>query len=440
MALKLRIAGYNGQQMGAAAEHVFDESGGSIGRAPSNAWVLPDPDRVVSGMHAVIRSDQGEYYLRDSSTNGTLLNSFAMGKGDERPLRNGDRLKIGNYDVSVEIIDQPIASQVSVPPQQVQAASPAKNMVIDPGATLDPLDLLGVGPTQNSPAIPPEGFDFLSQDAQPDHSDPEAMSFEPPTPISDPNPMQTAGKNSQSIPEGWDETGFESAASTPTHDQPQESVPVRSEPPAASLSPSANTSVPQDERNTIAAILLAAGIPADTISSETYATLGQIFHVVVQGTVEILRARAEIKDQFRVPLTTLKPVENNPLKFSINAQDALHNMFGKNNAGFQSPVDAFTESFEDIKAHQMAMIAGMRAAYKSMLEYFDPDDLEKEFDRGLRRGLLGGVLNKSKYWDLYEELYKSISRDPDSSFHKLFGDEFARAYDEQMQRLATNKR
>jgi type VI secretion system protein ImpI len=88
----------------------------------------------------------------------------------------------------------------------------------------------------------------------------------------------------------------------------------------------------------------------------------------------------------------------------------------------------------------MAMIAGMRAAYESMLEYFDPDDLEKEFDRGLRRGLLGGVLNKSKYWDLYEELYKSISRDPDSSFHKLFGDEFARAYDEQIQRLATHKR
>ena len=436
MALKLRVAGYNGQQMGAAAEHVFDESGGSIGRAPNNAWALPDPDRVVSGTHAVIRSDQGEYYLRDSSTNGTTLNSFAMGKGDERPLRNGDRLKIGNYDVSVEIIGQPLEPQVNARPPAQSANRLPPSAVIDPGATLDPLDLLGVSSTHKSPALPPEGFDFLGQDAQSDHSSPEAMGFEPPTPIPDPSPMQPAGQNPMSIPEKWDETGLRSAESRPVPSESPEVTPVQ---PATGSQPTINASLPRDDHSSIAAILSAAGVPANTVSSETYATLGQIIHVVVQGTVDVLRARTEIKDQFRVPLTTLKPVENNPLKFSINAQDALHNLFGKHNAGFQSPVDAFTESFEDIKAHQMAMIAGMRAAYKSMLEYFDPDDLEKEFDRGLHRGVLRGVLNKSKYWDSYEELYKSISRDPDSSFHKLFGDEFARAYDEQMQRLETHK-
>ena len=165
--------------------------------------------------------------------------------------------------------------------------------------------------------------------------------------------------------------------------------------------------------------------------------LGQILQVVVQGTVDLLRARAQIKDQFRVPATMLKPVENNPLKFSINAQDALHNLFGKSNPGFRSPVDAFDESYEDIKAHQIAMIAGMRSAYQAMLEYFNPDDLQADFDRALKRGVLGGVLNKTKYWDLYEDLYKSLSRDPDSSFHKLFGNEFGRAYEEQMQRLST---
>ena len=168
--------------------------------------------------------------------------------------------------------------------------------------------------------------------------------------------------------------------------------------------------------------------------------LGKILNVVVQGTVDVLRARAQIKDQFRVPATMLKAVENNPLKFSINAQDALQNLFTKNNPGYQTPVDAFVESFEDIKAHQLAMIAGMRAAYESMHEYFNPEDLSAEFDRALKRGVLGGVLNKAKYWDLYEDMYKKTANDADASLHKLFGDEFARAYEDQMQRLLTVRR
>ena len=34
---------------------------------------------------------------------------------------------------------------------------------------------------------------------------------------------------------------------------------------------------------------------------------------------------------------------------------------------------AFAEAFDDIKAHQMAMMAGMRAAYDSVMENLDPE-------------------------------------------------------------------
>lgn len=438
MALKLRVTSFASQPMGATAEYVFDDSGGSIGRSKSNDWCLPDPDRVISNTHAYIRFVNGEFYFCDNSTNGTSLNTLHLAKGDERALHSGDHLKIGAYDISVEATGQALESgrnnsQRVQPP--VDSVIPNAN--VDPGASLDPLDLIGNGSSGSPVDLPPEGFDFTGPGAEADHVDAESMGFELPSAVPDPSPMPSAEASPGGIPENWDETGFGSSPKPELQPalKPQSAASV-----GAATAPVATATVNNDQRDNIAALLEAAGVRPESITSETYEALGKILQVVVQGTVDILSARAQIKDQFRVPATVLKPVENNPLKFSINAQDALQNLFGKNNPGFQSPVDAFQESFEDIKAHQMAVIAGMRAAYESMLEYFNPADLEAEFDKALRRGVLGGVMSKSKYWDLYEEMYKSLARDRDSSFHLLFGDEFARAYEEQLQRLSTSRR
>jgi type VI secretion system FHA domain protein len=277
------------------------------------------------------------------------------------------------------------------------------------------------------------------------------MGFEAPSSV--PDPAATGSTVKFEIPDDWDKTGF-SAGSDPTGtsepNKPKASSPQIPTPRApsapreqASVSPArepvgehADTGN-RNGRADIDEVLRTAGISPDKVSPETYEALGQILFIVVQGLVDVLRARAHIKDEFRVSTTKLKPVENNPLKFSINAQDALFNLFGKHTPGYQSPVDAFRDGFEDIKAHQMAMIAGMRAAYQAMFEYFDPEGLADEFDKGLKRKVLGGVLNKTKYWDLYEDFYKQMQKDTDASFHRLFGREFGRAYEEQMARLST---
>lgn len=459
MALKLRITRGGNQSMAAASEHEFSEVGGAIGRAPGNDWCLTDNDRVISNTHAFIQYKNGEFYFCDNSTNGSLLNNVQLAKGDERPLKNGDFLKIGPYDIAVEY-EAGFAVDVSPNPAPlIPTPTPAVPDVslgvgTGPGETLDPLELLGAGGGSATVDLPPPDFDFANQDAQPDHSGPESMGYKAPNVIPDPNPALRVDTGSQGIPENWDETGFmPSSTAEPEIPPPAAPTPSPLPPVQPDASPTATVAQPippiqaqippqqggssPDDQNSLAVLLEAAGIPPESATSETYAMLGQIMHVVVQGTVDVLRARAQIKDQFRVPATMLKPVENNPLKFSINAQDALQNLFTKNNPGYQTPVDAFVESFEDIKAHQLAMIAGMRAAYESMLEYFNPDDLAAEFDRSLKRSVLGSVLNKTKYWELYEDLYKSTAGDADASFHKLFGDEFARAYEDQMQRLLT---
>lgn len=77
----------------------------SIGRGPDNDWTLADPDRVLSKRHCVLAFRSGGWQLADMSTNGAFLNRDAepVGQGEPRDLRDGDRLRLGNYEIEVRI-------------------------------------------------------------------------------------------------------------------------------------------------------------------------------------------------------------------------------------------------------------------------------------------------------------------------------------------------
>jgi type VI secretion system FHA domain protein len=184
-----------------------------------------------------------------------------------------------------------------------------------------------------------------------------------------------------------------------------------------------------------ATLLAAAGIDAALVTPELAQQFGQILRVVVAGLMDVLRAREKIKDEFRMRMTTFKAADNNPLKFSANVEDALHNLLVKRNAAYLGPVDAFEDAFEDLRNHQMAILAGMRVAYGSMLEEFNPDSLQEEFDRHTKAGSFLSGLGKQRYWDLYRNRFHDMVKDADTSFRRLFGEEFAKAYEDQLVKL-----
>jgi type VI secretion system FHA domain protein len=188
------------------------------------------------------------------------------------------------------------------------------------------------------------------------------------------------------------------------------------------------------------ALLAAAGVDSSQVTPELAEQFGQILRVVVTGVMDVLRARERIKDEFRMRMTTFKAVDNNPLKFSANVEDALHNLLVKRNAAFLGPVEAFEDAFQDMRNHQMAMLAGMRVAYDAMLGEFEPGRLQEEFDRQLKAGSFLSGPSKLKYWELYRNRFHDMVKDADSSFRNLFGDEFAKAYEEQLVRLKTLSR
>jgi type VI secretion system FHA domain protein len=238
------------------------------------------------------------------------------------------------------------------------------------------------------------------------------------------------------IPENWDETSFTSLENVPpapsgTYNQPQ----MAQQPPAP-------PAVGAADQQSIVGMLMAAGLdPANAQAAatpETLNALGQILGLTTQGLIDVLTARSAVKSQFRVPMTMMRPVENNALKSSANASEALVNLLVTHNPAYLNAVDAFAEGFEDIKAHQVALMAGMRAAFDSMLRRFDPDELEERFNKRKSKSVLRMPGNMQN-WEMYRTLYDEMTQDADANFQRLFGEEFARAYEEQMQRLTASR-
>ena len=122
------------------------------------------------------------------------------------------------------------------------------------------------------------------------------------------------------------------------------------------------------------------------MSPELAKELGQVLRIVVQGLMEVLQSRAEIKSQLRMNMTRMQAAENNPLKFSPNVEAALHTLLVERNRGYLPTTRAFEEALSDIRNHQIAVLQGIRTAFNSMLEHFDPERLSEEFDSKAKRG------------------------------------------------------
>jgi type VI secretion system FHA domain protein len=187
-------------------------------------------------------------------------------------------------------------------------------------------------------------------------------------------------------------------------------------------------------------VVAGAGLAPATASPEFARDFGRILRIVVEGLMDVLRARREFKNEFRLGMTILRPAENNPLKFSANVDDALHNLLVKRNPAYLETVAAFQDAFDDVRNDQLALLAGMRAAFETMLEEFDPDRLQKAFDAQAGRGALLSTPARMRYWDQYREKFSAMVKDQEKCFRSLFGDEFAAAYEEHLRQLKSRDR
>ena len=213
--------------------------------------------------------------------------------------------------------------------------------------------------------------------------------------------------------------------------------------PASNSTASAQRKTKRATTNNEQLLIEALGLDGNDLSDEKIIEINQIVGELVRETVtgmmKVLSSRSAIKNEFRMNVTTIQPVENNPLKFSANVDDAIENMFIKDGNAYKKPVEAIKEGFEGIAEHQIAILAGIRTAFKGVLTRFDPVVLEQRFEKFNKPGIIPGM-SKAKNWDSYKHYYNELVEDMDNSFQHLFGYEFVQAYEEQLQKLTVARK
>jgi type VI secretion system protein ImpI len=432
-----------------------------IGRDQYLDWTLPDPTRFISGKHCEVRWHDMGYWLHDISTNGTFLYGDDSRLKEPHRLRDGDRFAVGHYIIAVELDDDIPQNEAEAPARNIassyeelwnpigEAAPPIDSKELKASRDLRPVkpDFLSWAidvPTAHTPGASPNQSGSspwsLGADAVSDESwskgTPKLPPNDPePSPL--PNPRRPTWESAE--PDGpW--TGASApvsahpgaaAASFPAErtDERGAEAPKRE----AARGSAGVPAIDPTAADFVQLFARGAGLPSDVFAArdpgEVAEQLGQLMLFVVENMKQLLDARQQAKRLARSSnQTMIEALNNNPLKFAPNAEDAMRIMFGPKTRSYLDARGALAQSFDDVKRHQVKTYAAMQHALRLMLAEFDPATIEAESrgDSGLIN-IMGS--RKARLWDVYVARWQARAQRHQDSMLNAFMDYFAESYD-----------
>lgn len=464
-----------------------------VGRSEKSCdLVLPDDQGFVSREHCTIAAMGLDLYVTDISKNGVALNNPGQRivPGQAVAIRPGDRLVINDFVITVTTPADAMGASFAAPPppplpmggstagSDIWGAGPADPFLGDLGGG-EVHDFLSGGGFNPGPAPSSFGGDFGAP-APPigdfGFGEPFGQAFEPRPIMADPVPFG----GSIAIPDDWASPGngvgdgqpipefdpFPAMPPPATAPPGQEATPdspfagdpfagapafgdsplpaddpfLREPPPppgtfAAAPPPAASPPPPGGGPDAAgwAAFYEGAGFTPDEMKlpPDAMYRLGVLYRQVVLGLCDILQDRATFKDEFRVERTQLSVGRNNPLKH-LAAFDAAKVVIGQPLPGFMDGEEAVRTSFEDIKKHQMAMLAGVQNALTTAFSRLSPAEMEKlvEQAESQKKGFLGrrGI----DRWSIYVTVYENLRRDATSNANGIMSSAFREGYEKFM--------
>jgi type VI secretion system protein len=511
MPIALKIISYQRLTPGQQALFRPDLQRFSIGRNRDNHWALPDPQRFMSGTHCWLEERDGAWFLTDTSTNGVYVNGSdqRVQKNASVAVGNGDRIRLGDYEMEVEIDDASAAaaspaSETTDPfgnhdwegvdsPRAAEPVSDAKSAhQPESGLLSDSLSidaLFQLGEPRDKEEAPPPSLARQGDQASPLQQHFQAPSVAPARRKSIPPDTYAAPvAGIADIPDNWDEdTGpAQSRKAEPEPEGPPITQPSAASPPARGsglpqpppaaapeAGPVSGSAAPVEppapmpggqpqpaprvagghaamprmgsgNRSALAAFAAGAGLDPGQFDLEDeaafFANVGELLKTMTQGLMQAIASRGQIKSEFRLEQTMIAPTQNNPLKFSVSAQEALVRLLARTDSAYLTGPVAAAEAIDDINAHQLAVVAGTEAALKSLLRRFKPATLESRLGGDSALGKALPMIKKAKYWEFYKALYDEVSEATGDDFQKFFGSEFSDAYEKQLERLKTSRK
>lgn len=458
-----------------------------IGRSAKTCdIVLPNDDGLISREHCSIVASGLDLFVTDTSKNGVSLNDPAARIVPHQavPVRPHDRLIINDFVITVVTAAEGAGIGLVAPPpppipgfdapsgggQDVWFDTPPADPIWQDGPDLG--GGLGGGAVHDFLAGGNAFFD-APMGAEPPGRHPEDFGFSPGMgeafvrPImADPLPMGDFG-----IPEDWAATPMGGSAPDPFAAPPAPDAfggadpfggtdpfggkdpfggadPFAPPPPPGAFAafdapPPAATPAPAPVAGAApaaggadwAAFHEGAGLSPDELQlpPDAMYRLGVLYRQVVLGLCDILQDRAAFKDEFRVERTQLSIGKNNPLKH-LPALDAAKVLIGKGLPGFMDTEEAVRTSFEDVKKHQMAMLAGVQRALLVAFDRLSPQEIEKFTEKAgaHKKGLLG---RKPDTWAVYITVFEALKRDATSNANGVMSVAFREGYENFMKQL-----
>jgi type VI secretion system FHA domain protein len=180
-----------------------------------------------------------------------------------------------------------------------------------------------------------------------------------------------------------------------------------------------------------AALLRGLGITGcqlpNGLDEPTMEALGALLREMTQGTVDMLRNRSQAKSSIHAEMTIIGPHAVNPLKAAWDVDVALKHLLAPQRVDLMSPVRAATDAWDDLRAHDRGLAAGIEAALQTLLKRFAPASFEERLASQGGFSFMSGN-KKARQWDLLLELYEDIAREAQQDFWAIFEREFRRAY------------
>ena len=424
----------------------------SIGRGETCDLVLDDPLRLVSRQHAVLEAVAADAArIRCVSSNASLsVNGEAVPPGGERPVAPGDRIGIGAFELTIErsSTGAPTADDAAIGAgQDVPAASEPPQSSTGPAT--DPLSMGAASPAvQPSPRPAPRldrWFDLADSPANgarppvaPAEANAEADAKADAKAQADAAPLAARVRTPATVPPVPPATSQPTPASAAAGESAAAPKPARKRRSAAApVTPDTGTAGAPSLQ---AAFLAGAGLDATTRldpDPQWAQHAGALLRSLSRGSYELLRGRAITKQSIRAEGTRIAARDNNPLKFAPDAEEYLRLLLDpQGRPGFLSPLAALDEVHDDLRRHQVAMMAGMRAAVFELIKRLGPEATEAAEGPATGAGRWLPGQREARLWQRHCQEHAALMASLDDAFEAAFGRAFLLAYEAQARRSA----
>lgn len=413
--IRITVVSYNNLVPNAPISALFGAEHGTIGRSEDNFLILPDPKHCVSRAQAKVWSNGTSHQLINISlANPILINDQEIEPEREYRIHAGDQIRIGLYLLSVIPVEPddigksmdpaaanaPISQQISKP--ATGPTNERRSRIPTPPSALASKSKTSIQPPQY--LLRKDGVPGYIQDMFP-AAEPIERRLQPPAHI----------------------------AKVPGQ-QIQETVIVQ--PP---LFTSPVLELPTSSNELLQAFLNGAGLPDLVLSSgltpELMETMGKLVAASIKGTMDLISQRALVKREVNAEVTMVVLRKNNPLKFFPDSQTVLTQMLRKKMPGFMTPPEAMEDAFLDLRAHQLAVVVGMKAAMEALLKKIQPLGIANGLDAPTLLDYINPARRKAAMWNHFSAIFDSISLESKDEFQSLFGKDFLAAYENEIERL-----